>query len=147
MSTPDLSKEESFDRRKVAREKIIQEWHCAEHSLPDKPVACWHDKNRPGLCFTLELSRASSRHAREKQRETRQETLLCWARNWTNLKRLSTLWTGPQTSMQTLGTPFPYSLPVHSSLLQCYPWAMLTSRHLILWVDSTTITLHRQIKY
>ena len=56
VSTTDLSEEESFDRRKVAREKIIKEWHCTEHSLPDKPVACWQDKNCLGLCFTLSMS-------------------------------------------------------------------------------------------
>ena len=45
-----------FKNKKEAREKIIQEWLCAKHSLPDKPAACWHDKNCLGLCFPLTMS-------------------------------------------------------------------------------------------
>ena len=45
-----------FEKKRVAQDKIIQEWFCMEHLLPDKPVACWHDKNHPGVCFSLTIS-------------------------------------------------------------------------------------------
>ena len=33
--------------------KILETWLCATHSLPDKPTACWHHKDEPGVCYPL----------------------------------------------------------------------------------------------
>ena len=37
------------------REKIIEQWNCTDHSLPDKPAACWHHKDHPGICYQLTI--------------------------------------------------------------------------------------------
>ena len=33
----------------------MEEWLCANHSLPDKPAACWHRKDEPGVCYPLTI--------------------------------------------------------------------------------------------
>ena len=44
-----------FDEKKAVWEKIIQWWNCTEHSLPDKPAACWHHRDHPGVCYPITL--------------------------------------------------------------------------------------------
>lgn len=44
-----------FEKKKATREKIIERWICADHSLPDKPSACWHHTNHPGICYPLTI--------------------------------------------------------------------------------------------
>ena len=58
ISAPETSSDPNnvlFARKQEIREKIIQKWLCADHSLPDKPTACWHHKDEPGVCYPLTI--------------------------------------------------------------------------------------------
>ena len=37
------------------RERLLSWWHCNDHSLPDKPAACWKDADQSGVCFPLTI--------------------------------------------------------------------------------------------
>ena len=56
ISAPETSSDPNnvlFARKQEIREKIIQKWLCADHSLPDKPTACWRREDEPGVCYPL----------------------------------------------------------------------------------------------
>ena len=53
---PETSSDDTlFAWKKEIREKIIEKWLCADHSLPDKPIAYWHHKDEPGVCYPLTI--------------------------------------------------------------------------------------------
>ena len=61
-NTPDAASNSHdllFDEKKAVREKIIQRWNCTEHSLPDKPAACWHHRDHPGVCYPITLGNST----------------------------------------------------------------------------------------
>ena len=62
VSAPETSldpHEVEFAQKKEIREKITEKWLCPNHSLPDKPVACWHHKDEPGVCYPLTIGNIS----------------------------------------------------------------------------------------